>query len=142
MKQAYANIPFAGQYDGRLVQKSGTARQVYLTNPWNPLKPLWYWAKRLFFINDTDTEINIDYQLRPDGSRSMNIPVRYIRRLNNPREINTDILGSVIDFYTMSVNYKNKSRHLSEVQTILYRTELGNKNRKGQINAIKGIINR
>jgi hypothetical protein len=43
----------------------------------------------------------------------MNIPVRYIRRLNNPADINTDILGSVIDFYTMSVNFKNKSKNLS-----------------------------
>ena len=131
MKEAYANIPFAGKYDGRLVQKSGTVRQVYLSNPWNPLRPLLYWAKRLFFINETDTEINIDYQLRPDGTRSMNIPVRYIRRLDDPRKINTDILSSVIDFYTMSVNYKNKSKHLSEVQAILYRTEKSNPNRKG-----------
>ena len=31
--------------------------------------------------SETDIEINIDFQLRPDGSRSMNIPVRYIMTL-------------------------------------------------------------
>jgi hypothetical protein len=79
---------------------------------WNIGRPLLYWFKRRYSINESDTDINIDYELRPDGTRSMNIPVRYIRRLDNPQEINSDVLGSVMDFYEMSLNYENKSKAL------------------------------
>ena len=69
---------------------------------WNIGKPIMYWFRRHFGINESDTDINVDYELRPDGTRAMNIPVRYLRRLDNPNEINSDVLGSVMDFYEMS----------------------------------------
>lgn len=178
MKQSYANIPFAGKHDGRLVQRGAYTGQLYqrdiLTNglfgtigaavgaaagsaipvvgtaiggtigalAGASIKPLMYWLGRTFYINESDNDINIDFQLRPDGSRSMNIPVRYIKRLENQSNVNTDILGTVIEFYQMSLNYKYKSEKLPIVQSIVHNVSNSNTGRTGQLNALKGIVNR
>ena len=106
------------------------------------VKPLLYWLGRTFYVNESDNDINIDFQLRPDGSRSMNIPVRYIKRLENQNSINTDILGTVIEFYQMSLNYKHKSEKLPVVQSIIHNVSNSNTGRTGQLNALKGVLNR
>lgn len=145
MKMSYENMPFLGKYDGRLVQKGATTRQMrHRENWWNPLKPFVYWFKRHFFINESDVDINVDYELRPDGTRAMNIPVRYVRRLDNPTEINSDLMGNVIDFYEMSVNYKKKSEKLPLMNSIISRLEGTSKetSRKNQTSFAKGIVNR
>ena len=143
MRESYENIPFAGKYDDKLPQQGATIGQMFHRNKWwNIGKPLYYWAKRRFGINESDTDINIDYELRPDGRRSMNIPVRYIKRLDNPNEINSDLLGSVMDFYEMSQNYKNKSKALPLFLTALEKLESNVNNRDRQKTFLKGIINR
>lgn len=106
------------------------------------IRPLMYWLSRTFYVNESDNDINIDFQLRPDGSRSMNIPVRYIKRLERQNGINTDVLGTVIEFYQMALNYKYKSEKLPVVQSIIHNVSNSNTGRTGQLNALKGILNR
>lgn len=143
MKDSYQNIPFAGTFDGRLPQQGATTGQMFHRNKWwNIGKPIVYWFKRHFGINESDTDINIDYELRPDGTRSMNIPVRYIRRLDNSNEINSDILGTVINFYEMSLNYKNKSEAIPTFLTAIDKLESSTNNRTRQKTFLKGIVNR
>ena len=71
-----------------------------------------YMWNRNFTINETDTDINNDFELRPDGTRSMNIPIRYIKRLEDSKAITSDIFGSVMRFYEMAINYNLKSKKL------------------------------
>lgn len=161
MEEAYKNIPFAGNYDGRLPQKGATTRQMFhrkdcwniielrnirkpwkLLKPWKVFKPFVYWFKRAFTVNESDVDINIDYELRPDGSRSMNIPIRFIRRLDNPNEINSDVLGTVIEFYEMSVNYKNKSEVLPVFLTAVEKLGRQNVVRNRQKKFLQGVVNR
>lgn len=143
MKETYENVPFMGQYDGRLPQQGATTGQMFHRNKWwNIGKPIVYWAKRRWSINESDADINIDYELRPDGSRSMNIPVRYFRRLDNSNEINSDILGSIMDFYQMGINYKNKSKALPVFLTAIEKLEGVSNNRTRQKTFLKGIVNR
>lgn len=111
-------------------------------NWWNIGKPILYWFRRNFGVHESDTDINVDYELRPDGTRSMNIPVRYIRRLDNPNEINSDILGSVINFYEMSLNYKYKSEAIPTFLTAIEKLESNTNNRTRQKTFLKGIVNR
>jgi hypothetical protein len=143
MRESYARIPFAGEYDGRLCQQGASTGQMFHRNRWwNVGKPLLYWFKRRYSINESDTDINIDYELRPDGTRSMNIPVRYIRRLDDPREINSDVLGSVMDFYEMSLNYENKSKALPLFLTAVDKLNQTGTTRTRQKTFLKGIVNR
>lgn len=143
MREGYENIPFAGTYDGRLPQQGATTGQMFHRNKWwNIGKPIMYWFRRHFGINESDTDINVDYELRPDGTRAMNIPVRYLRRLDNPNEINSDVLGSVMDFYEMSQNYKAKSKMLPLFLTAIDKLERANTNRDRQKTFLKGIVNR
>jgi hypothetical protein len=109
---------------------------------WNIGKPIAFWFRRRFGVNESDTDINIDYELRPDGTRSMNIPVRYIRRLDNSNEINSDILGTVVNFYEMALNYENKSKALPTFLTAVDKLENASNNRTRQKTFLKGIINR
>ena len=145
MKESYKNIPFLGQYDDRLPQEGATTGQMFHRSQWwKPWKPLIYWKKRTFDINESDTDINIDYELRPDGTRSMNIPVRYISRLSDPNQINSDIFGSIISFYEMSINYKNKSKHLPMMLTVIDKLNNNRKinSRDRQSTVLKGLVNR
>lgn len=146
MKESYENIPFLGRYDQRLPQEGATTGQMFHRSQWwKPWKPLAYWRKRTFDINESDTDINIDYELRPDGTRSMNIPVRYISRLADPNQINSDIFGSIISFYEMSINYKNKSKQLPMMLTVvdkLNENRRKNNTRDRQSTVLKGLINR
>jgi len=116
MKDAYESIPFMGKYDMRAPQIACNSRQLF----WREIKKhpftgifrsILYGLKRKYGqINESDVDINSDYELRPDGSRSMNIPIRFIKRIPNPKLINTDVLGCVIKFHQMALNFNEKSR--------------------------------
>lgn len=141
-KEAYESIPFAGKYDMRLPQRGCSSRQVYFRNK-NVFKAPWYNLKRTWGpINESDIDINSDYELRPDGTRSMNIPVRYIKRVPDGRYINSDVFGSVMKFYEMSVNYKNKSQLLPIFNQFLDKLKGNNTNRNQQRKLLQGVINR
>lgn len=67
-----------------------------------------------------DVSTNMDLARRPDGSIVNNIPIRFIRKLDNPAVQTTDVLGSVIMFYDMACNYANKSKNLPTLELIKY----------------------
>lgn len=143
MKETYENVPFMGHHDGRLPQQGATTGQMFHRNRWwNIGKPLAYWARRHYGVNESDADINVDYELRPDGSRSMNIPIRYFKRLDDSNEINSDLLGSVMDFYEMGLNYKNKSKALPVFLTAIEKLEGSANSRTRQKTFLKGIVNR
>lgn len=141
MREAYESIPFAGKYDGRLPQIGALALQMMYRI--GPRKALGYFFKRNYFVpNESDVDINSDYEVRPDGTRSMNIPVRFIRRLDDPNYINSDVFGSVMQFYEMALNYNMKVGTLPIFQTYLDKLKSNSSNNIRQRNFLKGIINR
>jgi len=76
------------------------------------------WANGKYLEQDPNVDTNADISRRPDGSAVNNIPIRYVKRLNNPAYISTDVIGSVMLFYEMAMNYKNKSSNLSQLELI------------------------
>lgn len=62
-----------------------------------------------FQVNETDDEVNDDFTTMPDGTRLNTIPLRYIQMLEKPEYISRDIVGSVIAYYNMALNYRAKS---------------------------------
>lgn len=67
-----------------------------------------------------DVSTNVDLARRPDGTVVNNIPIRFVNKLDNPAVQTTDVLGSVIMFYDMACNYKNKSQNLPVLELIKY----------------------
>ena len=61
-------------------------------------------------VNETDLEYNEEYATGPDGNPVTSIPIRWISRLKDPRDVSTDVFGSVAMFYEMATNHKELSR--------------------------------
>lgn len=141
MRDAYESIPFTGKYDLRLPQIGANTTQMFYRA--NIFKTIGYYFKRNWWMpNESDVDINRDYELRPDGSRAMNIPLRYIKRLEDPSQINSDVFGSVIEFYEMTQNFHIKIKNLPVFQTILDKLQSNNSNNVRQRQMLKGMINR
>lgn len=142
MQEAWSNIGFLHEYDNRLPQIGATSRQFGWRHPFSILKNGAYMFSRNFSITEVDTDVNSDFELRPDGTRSMNVPVRYIQRLADPTSITGDVFGSVMKFYEMSLNYKYKTKMLPLFQTIYNKLKSNDSLHTGQRDFLRGMINR
>lgn len=65
-----------------------------------------------------DIETNMDMTRRPDGSKVENIPVRFVDRLKDRSLQSTDIIGSLVMYYDMALNYKMKSEILPTLEVV------------------------
>ena len=71
-----------------------------------------------FAEKDGDVSTNWDLPRRPDGTVVNNIPIRFIKRLEKPELISTDVVGSVMTYYDVAVNYSLKSKNLPSLELI------------------------
>ena len=74
------------------------------------------------FANATEVDTDYyvpEYNRRPDGSTIKNIPIRYINRIDDARNISSDLTGGVIGMLKMAINYNVKSKHVSRFESIL-----------------------
>lgn len=69
-----------------------------------------------FAEKDGDVSTNWDLPRRPDGTVVNNIPIRFIKRLENPALVSSDVVGSVMLFYDMATNYSLKSENLPALE--------------------------
>ena len=69
-----------------------------------------------FAEKDGDVSTNWDLPRRPDGTVVNNIPIRFVKRLDQPELITSDVVGAVIMYYNMAVNYKLKSENLPAIE--------------------------
>lgn len=120
MQESWKLIPFLGDYDYRLPQMRGRTGQI-LGRRRNVFKSIGYQLSSWWAINETDEWFNNDYQTRPDGSRMDFIPVRFIKRLDRPEYISSDVCGSVISFFEMAKNYEIKSKVIPQFEAYLER---------------------
>jgi hypothetical protein len=52
-----------------------------------------------------------EFNTMPNGDPIKVIPTRFIKMLDDPNEISTDAVASVVSYYNMAVNYKNMSNY-------------------------------
>lgn len=71
-----------------------------------------------FAEQDKDVSTNWDLPRRPDGTVVNNIPIRFIKRLEDPKLISTDVIGSVMMYYDMAMNYALKSQNLPSLELL------------------------
>lgn len=141
MRESYESVVQNGKYDNRLPQiGAGLTQMLYRINP---ISALFRSFKRTYLtLTESDDDIAIDYSVRPDGKRSMHIPIRYVQRLEKPSEINSDIFGTVMQFYQMAQNFQLKVEKIPILQSVLGVLDQNNTNRGRQRKAIRGMINR
>lgn len=121
-EQSWKKIPFLGSYDDRLPQIGARNGQImgrkmfsrFGSNFMQMLRREWEVVETdLQFAPDSDT------LKRPDGSPIRNIPVRFVKMLERPEYISSDVVGSVIQFFDMAENYRLKSKNASLLTQIM-----------------------
>jgi hypothetical protein len=85
----------------------------------NFLKGIAYAAQDLYTVKDDDDRYMIENAKRSDGSLVKLIPTRYIKMLDNPDAITNDVVGSIIHYYKMAVNYEKMSEAAPELELAL-----------------------
>ena len=126
MDEANSMIPQRSLYrDGLLPQITGHRMSLIgrnLTSKSNLFATLGYAIQDTFGYKYSETDgeatTNMDIPRRPDGTYVNNIPIRYVRRIEDRRLLTTDVVGSIIEFYNMAYNFKHKSENLSKLEII------------------------
>ena len=126
MDEANSMIPQLSLYrDGLLPQITGHKMSLIgrnLTSKSNLFATLGYAVQDTFGYKYSETDgeatTNMDIPRRPDGTYVNNIPIRYVRRIEDRRLLTTDVIGSIIEFYNMAYNFKHKSENLSKLEII------------------------
>ena len=148
MKDVYKMIPYSGKYDMRLPQMGANTAALLtrnLTNDYgfhfvsNIRSAVDRWAN----ATEVDTDYYVpEYNRRPDGSTIKNIPIRYINRIDDARNISSDLTGGVIGMLKMAINYNVKSKHVSRFESILNSIKENDIGTSNQSEVVEGLLDR
>jgi hypothetical protein len=84
-------------------------------------------------IKDDDVDFVEEYALRPDNTPIKHIPTRFIKMLDDPSMITSDVVGSVIEYFSMADNFNEMSKVSDDLEMILSRlSQLEIKGKKGK----------
>ena len=89
----------------RLPQISGRMSSILRRSNGKIFDALKFSVDDLVTTHDDDVDYIERQDVRPDGSKIRNIPVRFIKMLKDPSRITSDVVGSIIQFYEMADNY-------------------------------------
>jgi len=151
-KEAWNNLPVSSKYDYRLSQMGAHTGEILGRNIRHSLLGnIGVFLKREFSVVETDLEFRpiSDREKRPDGSDIENIPIRFLKMLDEPRYITSDLIHSTGSFYDMALNFKVKTQHLSQLISIYRRldeNEIADKYKSmfdsKQSEVLKGMLDR
>ena len=148
MQDVYSMLPYSGKYDMRLPQMGANTAAMLTRNLANDYG--FHFASNLrsaFNRFANATEIDTDYYIpeynrRPDGSTIKNIPIRYINRIDDSRNISSDLTGGVIAMLKMATNYNVKSKHISKFESILNSIKENDVGESNQSRVVEGMLDR
>ena len=148
MKDVYKMIPYSGKYDMRLPQMGANTAAILTRNlskdyGFHFLSNIGSVIDRFANATEVDTDYYVpEYNRRPDGSTIKNIPIRYINRIDDARNISSDLTGGVIGMLKMAINYNVKSKHVSRFESILNSIKENDVGTSNQSEVIEGLIDR
>ena len=123
MTESNSKIAFAqNQNPYRLPQISGRMMATIARSD-DKFAALKYVVTDQFKIKDDDTDYVDSFEQRPDGSKIKLIPTRFMKMLDDPKMITSDVVGSVIQYFEMAENYKNMSAIQNDLEMTLYHIE-------------------
>lgn len=109
----------------RMPQIHGNSVEMIWGRGFGPLgiaKSIGYAAGQFSQINETDTEFDMsmsdDLAMRPDGTKVGVIPIRYVKTLDDPEHISTDVVGSVMSYWMMAENFRLVSQLTPDLELI------------------------
>lgn len=109
----------------RMPQIHGDSVEMMWGRGFGPLgiaKSIGYAAGQFTQINETDTEFDMsmsdDLAMRPDGTKVGVIPIRYVKTLDDPEHISTDIVGSVMSYWMMAENFRLVSQLTPDLELL------------------------
>lgn len=109
----------------RMPQIHGNSVEMMWGRGFGPLgiaKSIGYAAGQFSQINETDTEFDMsmsdDLAMRPDGTKVGVIPIRYVKTLDDPEHISTDVIGSVMSYWMMAENFRLISQLTPDLELI------------------------
>ena len=76
-------------------------------NPISSFKTEW---NQFFNFTTLDVDVNDNIYFRPDGTIVETVPSRWINRISDSNNIDTDLVSSVSDFLTESIKYKYRQK--------------------------------
>lgn len=124
MKRNNAKLPNNSDFNYKLPQI--TARRLTILKRSGNVKEVFdalkYNIKMDWSLNERDDD-DINYEdsnlkIRADGTRINTVPVRYIKPLEHPEYITSDVIGSIIAFTEMANNFVVKTQLSSELEVI------------------------
>lgn len=77
-------------------------------------------SDQIFNITENDTEFNETYSIRPDGTEVETIPIRFVKRLDDPTSVSTSLIHSISTFYEMALNYKTKEELAPIIENVQF----------------------
>lgn len=123
MQESNQKIAFAqNQNPYRLPQISGRMMATIARSD-DKFEALKYVITDQFKIKDDDIDYVDSFEQRPDGSKIKLIPTRFMKMLDDPKMITSDVVGSVIQYFEMAENYKNMSAIQNDLEMTLYHIE-------------------
>lgn len=78
--------------------------------------------------------------LKPNGDRLNLIPQNFILPLDNPEYLNTDLIGSVVDFYRSAMNWSTKTKVQPQIEILkqyIRNIKISSKSKKEESNLYK-----
>lgn len=142
MKTSFESLPFTGSYNS-LAPQIGADWSSYcsrvMLHPTKWLGALKYIYKRFVGITEDDQDVQIQSWIkRNDGSISKKIPVRYIKRLDDPHQINANLLYTVTSFREMAAQYQWRKK-INGIALLLYENAY-DKRQENHIKELKDLI--
>ena len=137
MQEAYDMLTykkFKNAY--RLPQITGTTWTQIAAKD-NLLNGIYSMLADKIIINGDDTKWVTEQAIRrPDGSVVNFVPTMYMTTLDDQNTITRDMVGSIVEFYRMAVNYQEMNKIAPELEAIT--EQLGVRNYKGRFRVKSG----
>ena len=125
MKQMYEKIPaIKSGYNNALPQIEGTTAMLLsrvVKGPNSAKDTFGYICKSMVSIMPSDTDVEVKgskQRVTPSGEDESTVPIRFVKRLDNPEYISSSICSNVIQFVDMAKNYEGKMELLPEILAI------------------------
>lgn len=102
----------------KLPQISGSMYKFLKAHNYNPLSGIGHYLLDAISVKGDDIGIQKKVKTAPDGTSLAMVPQYFIKDLDNPATISADMVGSVIQYFKMADNYKQKSAIKAKVENI------------------------
>lgn len=110
------NLEYLNKY--RLPQISGSLYKHLKASGFNPFAAVGNYLLDATTVKNDDVGINKKVLTSPDGTSLALIPQYFTKQLDDPATISADMVGSVIQYFKMAENFKQKNEVKGKVENI------------------------